>query len=123
MSKIESGIRTVLAFNEAFNHHDVAGMMQLVRDDCTFEHHAPAPDGAAFTGKEAIVAFWQAFFVKSPQIQRKIEDAWGFGRRCVLHWRYAQEDASDQPSHIRGVDVFRVQDGLIHEILSYVKGE
>lgn len=34
MSRIESATRTILAFNEAFNRHDVAGMMQLMSDDC-----------------------------------------------------------------------------------------
>ncbi len=29
MAKIESAIRIVLQFNEAFNRHDVAAMMQL----------------------------------------------------------------------------------------------
>jgi hypothetical protein len=37
MSKIESGMRVVLEFNEAFNRHDVTGMMQLLSDDCVFE--------------------------------------------------------------------------------------
>jgi ketosteroid isomerase-like protein len=47
-------MRVVLAFNEAFNRHDVAGMMQLMSDDCVFEYTAPAPDGTVYAGKEAI---------------------------------------------------------------------
>jgi hypothetical protein len=34
MARLESGVRVVLAFNEAFNRHDVAGMMRLMSDDC-----------------------------------------------------------------------------------------
>lgn len=34
MSKVESVVRVVLAFNKAFNRHDVAGMVQYLSDDC-----------------------------------------------------------------------------------------
>ena len=37
-----------LEFNEAFNRHDVAGMMQPMSDDCIFENTGPAPDGAVY---------------------------------------------------------------------------
>ena len=43
-------MRVVLEFNEAFNRHDVAGMMQLMSEDCVFENTSPAPDGTVYTG-------------------------------------------------------------------------
>ena len=51
MSRIESATRIVLEFNEAFNRHDVAGMMRLMSDDCVFENTDPAPDGTVYSGK------------------------------------------------------------------------
>ena len=54
MSKVESGVRVVLAFSEAFNRHDVTAMVELVTDDCVLEQAAPAPDGANHTGKDAL---------------------------------------------------------------------
>ena len=33
MERVESGVRVVIAFNQAFNRRDVAGMMQLVSND------------------------------------------------------------------------------------------
>lgn len=60
--KVETAIRTVLAFNEAFNQHDVPGMMQLMSEDCVFENTFPAPDGSVFSGKPAVTQFWQEFF-------------------------------------------------------------
>ncbi len=62
MSRVEEAIRAVLAFNEAFNRHDVAGMMALMSEDCVFENTAPAPDGTLYSGKEAVTQFWQDFF-------------------------------------------------------------
>ena len=83
MSRVESGIRVVLEFNEAFNRHDVPGMMQLMSDDCVFENTNPAPDGAVFSGKASVTQFWQDFFHDSPQAHIEVEDIFGFGMRCI----------------------------------------
>ena len=123
MSRIESGIRTVLAFHEAFNRHDVAGMMQFMSDDCVFENSTPAPDGVVYTGKETITQYWLAFFRKSPQAHCKIEDIFGLGMRCVMRWRYEWVDGAGKKDHIRGVEIFKLKDGSICEMLSYVKGQ
>ena len=118
MSKIEGALRAVLAFNDAFNRHDVAGMMNLMTDDCLFENTDPAPDGTAYSGKEVVTQFWQDFFRESPQAHIEIEEAFGLGKnRCVMRWKYTWVDG-----HVRGVDIFKVRDGLISEKLSYVKG-
>ncbi len=122
MARIESAMRAVLAFNEAFNRHDVAGMMQLMSDDCVFENTVPAPDGAVYKGKAAVTQFWQEFFRESPQAHIKIEEIFGLGMRCIMRWRYEWVDATGNQGHVRGVDIFQVKDGLICEKLSYVKG-
>ena len=122
MSKLESGTRIVLAFNEAFNRHDVAGMMQLMSDDCVTENTGPAPDGEVYSGKEAVTQFWQDFFRESPQAHIEIEEIFGLGERCVMRWRYDWVDLAGNKGHVRGVDIFRVRSKLISERLSYVKG-
>ena len=122
MTRLESSIRIVLEFNEAFNRHDVGGMMQLMSDDCIFENTDPAPDGAIYAGKEAVTHFWQDFFCGSPQAHIEIEDVFGLGLRCVMRWRYEWVDAAGKKGHVRGVDIFRMKDGFICEKLSYVKG-
>ena len=122
MSRFESGIRLVLAFNKAFNRHDVAAMMQLMSDDCVLENTAPAPDGAVYKGKEAVARVWQDFFRASPHAHIEIEEIFGFGLRCVTRWRYDWVDETGNKGHVRGVDLFQVKSGLICEQLSYVKG-
>ena len=122
MAKIESATRVVLAFNEAFNRHDVAGMMQLMSDDCVFENTDPAPDGTVHNGKEVVTQFWQDFFHSSPQAHIDIEEIFGLGQRCIMRWKYSWVDTSGQKGHVRGVDVFKVEESLISEKFSYVKG-
>ena len=118
MEKIESAMRVVLEFNEAFNRHDIAGMMQRMTDDCVFENTNPAPDGTVYSGKEAVTQFWQDFFRESPQAHIEIEEVFGLGNnRCVMRWKYSWGDG-----YVRGVDIFQVKEGLIRQKLSYVKG-
>jgi predicted SnoaL-like aldol condensation-catalyzing enzyme len=122
MSRIESAIRTVLEFKEAFNRHDVAGLMQLLSSDCTFENADPSPDGTFYSGKEAITQFWNGFFSESPNAHLEIEEIFSIGERCIMRWRYRWEDAAGEKGHVRGVDIFRVRNSQICERFSYVKG-
>ena len=122
MSKIESSVRVVLEFNEAFNRHSVAGMVEQLSDDCVFEEADPAPDGTLFAGKQAINEFLNDFLCKSPHAHIEIEDIFGLGERCIMRWRYSWLKDDGDIGHIRGVDIFRVRNGLITEKLSYTKG-
>lgn len=122
LSKLESAVRIVLEFNQAFNRHDVADMMRLMSADCVFENTDPAPDGTLYAGKEAVNLFWQHFFRESPQAHIEIEEIFGLGERCIMRWSYTWVDQADHTGHVRGVDLFRVRNGLISEKLSYVKG-
>lgn len=117
MEKVESGMRTVLEFNEAFNRHDVTGMMKLMSENCIFENTSPAPDGTVYKGKDAVAEFWEDFFRNSPQAHIEIEEIFGAGNRCIMRWKYEWGNG-----HVRGVDIFKVEEGLISEKFSYVKG-
>jgi ketosteroid isomerase-like protein len=122
MAKVETAIRLVLAYNEAFNKHDVAGLMLLLSDDCVFEAAEPAPDGRRYSGKKAIAQFLQDFFGESPHARYEIEEIFSFGFRCIMRWRYDWVDRAGKKGYVRGVDIFKVRDGFICEKLSYVKG-
>ncbi len=122
MSKIETAMRVVLEFNDAFNRHDVEGMMKLMSEDCVFENTHPAPDGTQYSGKEAVTEFWQDFFRDSPDAHIRVEEVFGLGYRCILRWVYSWTSANGEAGHVRGVDIFRVKNDLIQEKLSYVKG-
>lgn len=122
LSRIEAAMRGGLEFAEAFNRHDVAGMIQLLTDDCALETAVPAPDGAVYMGKAAVAEFWHDFFRHRPQARLRVEDIFGLGLRCVMRWRCDWVGAAGQSAHVRGVDIFHVRGGLICEHRSYVKG-
>ena len=122
LSRAESAIRVVLSFNEAFNRHDVAGMMRLMSDDCALETSGPAPKGDVYSGKDNIFQFWQDYFRDFPYAHIEIEEIFGFGMRCIMRWKYQDVNGADKPRYIRGVDIFQVKNDAICEMLSYVKG-
>jgi ketosteroid isomerase-like protein len=115
-------LATIERLNQAVNDHDVPAIMATFAPDCVFENTAPAPDGSRYAGRKAVQAFWQDFFRASPQAHFDYEEYILAGERCTVRWTYHWIDAAGLPGHVRGVDVFRVRDGLIVEKLSYVKG-
>lgn len=108
-------------FNEAFNAHDVDGIMRLMTDDVVFDNTRPPPDGERYEGQAAVRAFWERLFDRSPHARFETEEIFAAGDRCVVRWVY-HWIKEGEPGHVRGVDIFRVRNGKVAEKLSYVKG-
>jgi ketosteroid isomerase-like protein len=111
-----SATATVDAFNQVFNRHDVDAVMALMTDDVVFEGTG-APDGQRHEGQAAVRAAWESLFAASPTATFEAEEVFDAGDRVVVRWKYDWGQG-----HVRGVDVFKVRDGLVAEKLSYVKG-
>ncbi|HEY7007466.1 MAG TPA: nuclear transport factor 2 family protein [Jatrophihabitantaceae bacterium] len=110
-----SPLAVVERFNAAWDAHDLAAALALISPDCVFESTSP-PDGSRAVGTEQIAAAWQPIF-DDVSSRFTSEEVFGSGDRIVQLWRYEWTDG-----HVRGVDVFRLRDGLVCEKLSYVKG-
>jgi hypothetical protein len=114
--------QVVIRFNDALNAQDLPQMMALMAQDCVFENTFPAPDGARYEGQAEVRAFWEDFFKTSAEARIEPEEIFTAGNRCVMRWVYRWIDAAGVPGHVRGVDVYTVEEGLITAKLSYVKG-
>jgi ketosteroid isomerase-like protein len=114
-------IQAIEHFNAAFNLHDLDATMAAMTADCAFENTNPAPDGARHEGQDAVRSAFEQFFSSSPDARFDVEDMFASDDRCVVRWVYTWDEA-DPAGHVRGVDVFRVEDGKVAEKLSYVKG-
>ncbi|HJX15074.1 MAG TPA: nuclear transport factor 2 family protein [Candidatus Deferrimicrobiaceae bacterium] len=117
-----STLEAVRRFNEAFDRHDVDGVMAAMTDDCVFENTCPPPDGERYAGQDAVRTFWGRFFASSPDARFTTEEIFAAKDRCVIRWRYDWVGKDGTPGHIRGVDLFRVRDGKVAEKIAYVKG-
>jgi len=117
-------LELVRVFNDALNARDVDGMMRRMTQDCVFENTYPAPDGTRFEGQAAVRAFWQDFFQGARDARIEIQEIFAAenGARCVMLWTYHWTDTQGAVGHVRGVDVYKIENGLIAEKLSYVKG-
>jgi ketosteroid isomerase-like protein len=110
-------IATVARFNAAFDRQDVDGVMAAMSDDCVFESTGPAPEGERCEGAPAVRRVWEQLFHANPDAHFEAEEQFAAGERCVVRWRYDWG-----AGYVRGIDVFRVREGLVTEKLSYVKG-
>jgi uncharacterized protein (TIGR03086 family) len=111
-----AAMAAVARFGAAFDRQDVDAVMATMTDDCVFESTAP-PDGVRYEGQTAVRAAWTDFFRSATDAAFETEEQIACGDRVVVRWRYNWADG-----HVRGVDVFRVRDGLVAEKASYVKG-
>lgn len=112
---------TVDNFNLAFNRHDIDAVMEIMTEDCLFESTNPPPDGIRVIGATAVRSYWKKFFSANPDAQFEVEEIFAFEDRCIVRWIY-RKTKDGKPWHLRGVDIFKVQDGKVAEKLSYVKG-
>ena len=115
-------IAVVIAFNDALNARDIDSMMRLMTGDCVFENTQPAPDGTRYEGSGAVRAFWEQFFNAARGQTIEVEDIFSAGDRCIMRWVYRWRDSAGAQRHVRGIDAYRLREGLISEKLSYVKG-
>ncbi len=111
-----STAEVVAQFNAAWNDHDLEAAIALTSHGCVFEATSPAPDGERFVGHDAIRAAWKPIFDDHAS-RFTVEESFTAGPRLVQRWRYDWENG-----HVRGVDVFTVEDGKVTQKLAYVKG-
>lgn len=109
----------VRQFNEAFERQDVDAVMALMTEDCVFDDTTP-PGGRRHEGQAAVRAYWESLFASNPHARWDFEETIVAGDRCVVRWTFWFGDEAD--GHVRGVDIFKLRNGLIAEKLSYVKG-
>jgi ketosteroid isomerase-like protein len=109
---------TVGRFNDAFRRRDKEAMAALVHDDCLMVSAQPAPDGTAYVGKDACVAFW-AELLDDESTTFEVEHVFTEGEWATVRWRY-RYGPSDAES-VLGVNVTRVSDGRVLEQLGYTK--
>ena len=109
---------TIDLFNNAFQRRDTDALAALVHDDCLMVSAQPAPDGTAYVGKEACVAFW-AELMDDESTTFEVEHVFAAGDWAAVRWRY-RYGPTDAES-VLGVNVTRVSGGRVVEQLGYTK--
>jgi ketosteroid isomerase-like protein len=107
--------------NEALARRDVDAIMATLTDDIVWETTGP-PDGERHAGRAAVRGAVEEFLRGSTEATFETEELVALGDRAFFTWTYRWVDRDGKPGHVRGVDVVRVRDGKVAEMLAYVKG-
>ena len=113
--------RTVADFNEAFNAHDLEGVLEKVHDDICFENWT----GGKVNGIESLKTAWAPWFKDHGGFRFTHEDTLidDSQQKAVTRWRldWPSSEGGYEGLHEtrRGVDVMRFEDGKVIEKLTY----
>jgi steroid delta-isomerase-like uncharacterized protein len=120
-SVTENVLRAVL---DAFNRHDLDGILEFFADDAVFESpRGPDPWGTRFVGTEAVRAGLAKRFAGIPDVHYGDDDHFlsADGRRGVSEWTLTGTTADGERLEVRGCDVWTFEDGRITRKDSYWK--
>lgn len=109
-------------FLDAFNRHDVDGVMEFFAEACVFETpRGPDPWGRRLTGKEQAREGVEARFAGIPDVHYGDDRHWVSGDRGVSEWTITGTDTSGERIEVQGCDLFEFRDGKIARKDSYWK--
>jgi steroid delta-isomerase-like uncharacterized protein len=110
------------AFADAWNRHDIDGLMSFMTEDCVFEASA-GPDvyGTRYAGREAVRAGFAEVWVTFPDAHWGNARHFVRGDRGVSEWTFTGTRADGTRVEVNGCDLFIFQGGKIALKNSYRK--
>jgi len=99
---------------DAFNRHDVEGVMKAFADDCVF--YTVGGDevyGTKIEGAEAIAAAFSAVWAGMSDAHWDHHSHFVHGDRAVSEWTFSGTDANGMRIEAEGADLFTLRDGKI----------
>jgi hypothetical protein len=93
------------AFMDAWNAHDVEGIVSFFADDCEF-HASVGPElmGASYAGRDEIRKGVTAFFERFPDGRFEDASAWVAGEHGASEWTFVSGGTA-----VRGCDLFEFE--------------
>ncbi len=119
----ENTLTLLQAFGDAWNAHDLDGLLALCTEDCVFETAAgPLACGARHEGKEALRAAFPAAWRTWPNARwEEATHVVADGDRAFSEWTFRSTDPKGGTIEVRGVDLFEIRDGRIARKDTYRK--
>ena len=110
------------SFANAFNAHDIKGIMSLMTDDCVFEASAgPDVDGEKFVGQAQVKKAFEDVFETFPDSQWRNPRHFISGDRGFSEWTFTGTKKDGTKVEVTGCDLFTFKDGKIALKNSYRK--
>jgi ketosteroid isomerase-like protein len=113
---------TLKAITDAFNSHDVDGVMEFFADDAVFETpKGPDPWGRRLVGRKQVREGVAARFEGIPDVHYGDDSHWVSGDRGVSEWTLTGTTSAGEHLQLRGCDLWTFHDGLVVRKDSYWK--
>jgi hypothetical protein len=115
-------LKTLDRFIEAWNSHDVDGLMTCMSASCAF-HASAGPDacGTSYEGRDAVRAGYAAVFEAFPDAQWTEGRHAVYGDRGISQWRFIGTGRDGGRVEVDGCDLFTFDGALIALKDSYRK--
>ena len=113
----------LIKWNQAWDRHDLEGVMQLFHEDVLFENWT----GAKIRGRDSLEKAWAPWFENHGGFRFTGEDTFideaeqKVLYRWQLDWPSMEKGFEGRPESRRGVDVLHFKDGKIIKKLTYSK--
>ena len=99
---------------DAFNRHDIAGVMRHFAEDCVLDAVAgPEAYGTRHEGSAATARAFEAVWQAMPDAHWAHRDHLVQGDRAVSEWTFTGTAADGSRIEAEGADLFRLRDGRI----------
>ena len=99
---------------DAFNRHDVDGVMKFFADDCVFYTVAgPEAHGAKIEGAEAIADAFSGVWTAMKDAHWEHHSHFVHGDRAVSEWTFSGTNPDGSRIEAQGADLFTLRDGKI----------
>lgn len=109
---------------EAFNRHDLDGIMEYFAEDCSFDFpRGPEPWGQRFIGKAQVREALASRFKGIPDVHYGDDSHWVSedGSAGLSDWILTGTTAAGVPIRMRGCDLWQFKDGKVIRKDSYWK--
>lgn len=114
MTKSQIEATDLAALFDAFNRHDIDGVMSYFAPDCVFNTVAgPDACGTRLEGTDAIAAAFSGTFAAMKDAHWAHHSHFVHGDRAVSEWTMSGTNADGTRVEAEGCDLFTVRDGKI----------
>lgn len=114
MSAAQPGVEMLVAFNQAWNDHDIEALMSFMTDDCVF-YAVGGSDvlGAVHRGRDAVRRAYESAWLNVPDAQWREGVHYVFGNHGISESTFTGTTQNGERLEARMVDVFTFRDGKI----------
>ena len=116
MAKVGAGatVEVLEAIGDAFNRHDLDGIMAHFAEDGVFDKPAGSEiNGQRVSGKAAVRAEFAALFEAIPDIHWEGIDNWASGDKGCSEWHRTGTTTAGERQDWLGLDLFTFREGLV----------